>query len=450
MGILFVNPAGKKRAVYAHSRKPVKKAVRRAMKVKLRARRVASKRAAAGKAKSSSTARARLLAVRRALGTKLRGNPAVVSSKKGKPKMRKRKFKFKLRRSPASKRSKSKGKRPRENKRRSSPNAKYIAEAIAGRAQDTRAKNKRARKARATRARNKRAVAGKGWSPKKLARRRRKWKIQRRSQWRRAKRAYASFGGQLAAAKRHDALGYLLKNPGGKRRRRRSRSRKLRSNPSRRRRRMRLRRNPSVASIKSALFAVIPTIGGFMAARVVSKKLAPMIPGLSAAGKFADTAVAIAMLVGADFATNKIAPLSKYKTGIVAGFALNAVEAALRALLPESIKAQIGLSDYVQLNGMYDRGAVGDYVQIDNGGMGEYVVMPDDDGLGYVDLQQDLAGGDVYEDLAGTRMDLAGLRAPIPTHRRIGGVPAMSYQANVPDAQIEDESALYEGMFSGR
>lgn len=368
-----------------------------------------------------------------------------------------RKFKFKLRRNPtpAAKRL------PADQLKKMAKSAEIMRKQDLAVARKKRAAAARkAAKAAPYKAAGKKASAKKATTRRKrltaaerLIRARNSWKIKDRKTLREMRKKWLtlvpSMGGSIAAGKYHNTKGWLIKNPGPSRKRRTSR--KLRKNPARRNRRMRmrLRRNPSVASIKSALLAVIPTIGGFMVARMVSKKISPMIPGLSAAGKYGDTAVALALLVGADFATNKVAQLSKYKTGIVAGFALNAVESALRTFLPESVKARIGLSDYVQLSGgMYDRGAVGDYVQIDNG-VGEYVVMPDDDSLGYVDVQQDLAG-DVYEDLAGTRMDLAGLRAPIPTHRRIGGVPAMSYQAEVPDAQIEDESALYEGMFSGR
>lgn len=274
---------------------------------------------------------------------------------------------------------------------------------------------------------------------------RNRWAIKRRSELRRARSNYGRLGGQISWGKKHDRAGYLLPNPGRKRRRR-----KLRSNPSRRRRRMRLRRNPSVASIKSALTAVLPTIGGFMVARVFSKKVAPLIPGLNMAGKFADTVVALVGLVAADFATNKVTQLSKYKTGIVAGFALNAVEAAMRALLPESIKSQIGLSDYVQLNGaMYDRGAISDYVQLDGNSMGEYVEMPSDgsSGGGYIDVEQDLAG--VRADLAGgVYEELGGLRSQVQTVRRIGGVPAMSYTGDVGMATEEDDASLYTGVFS--
>lgn len=275
---------------------------------------------------------------------------------------------------------------------------------------------------------------------------RNRWAIKRRSELRRARSNYGRLGGQISWGKKHDRAGYLLPNPGRKRRRRR----KLRSNPSRRRRRMRLRRNPSVASIKSALTAVLPTIGGFMVARVFTKRVAPLIPGLNMAGKFADTVVALVGLVAADFATNKVTQLSKYKTGIVAGFALNAVESAMRALLPESVKAKIGLSDYVQLNGaMYDRGAISDYVQLDGNSMGEYVEMPGDgsSGGGYIDVEQDLAG--VRADLAGgVYEELGGLRSPVQTVRRIGGVPAMSYTGDVGMATEEDDASLYTGVFS--
>lgn len=267
-----------------------------------------------------------------------------------------------------------------------------------------------------------------------LAAMRNRWAIKRRSELRRARSDYGRLGGQISWGKKHDRAGYLLPNPGRKRRRRRSK----------------LRRNPSVASIKSALTAVLPTIGGFMVARVFTKRVAPLIPGLNMAGKFADTVVALVGLVAADFATNKVTQLSKYKTGIVAGFALNAVESAMRALLPESVKAKIGLSDYVQLNGaMYDRGAISDYVQLDGNSMGEYVEMPGDgsSGGGYIDVEQDLAG--VRADLAGgVYEELGGLRSPVQTVRRIGGVPAMSYTGDVGMATEEDDASLYTGVFS--
>ena len=255
-----------------------------------------------------------------------------------------------------------------------------------------------------------------------------------------------------SAGRRSYNVGGLLPNPGRKMARKKFRK------PAKMAFR-RLHRNPSLESIKSTMLMAAPIVAGVLVSRVATKQIAGMvIPRLPASlagySQYAGPVLAIGALVGADLVTARIPAAAPYRTGLLAGMMVSALESALTAILPDNIKAQIGLGDYVQLQGgnsVYARAAMSDYVQLQGmGGLNAEMGGLEADMGDYVTLQgveQDLAG---YRDAGGPMGSGIGsnrLLSPVPVASGVAAVPAVSYTAPVGGAMY-DEDDLYTGVFS--
>lgn len=191
----------------------------------------------------------------------------------------------------------------------------------------------------------------------------------------------------------------------------------------------------------------VPVLAGFYGSRFVSSRIGPMIPGVSALGSLTTPVVSLAVIAGANYLTNKVGALRKHRAEALMGTALAALDALFQAFAPTSIKAMVGVSDYV---------AVGDYIQMgavqpinDSMTLSDYVAVGDvEEELG---LEEELG---VEEELGN---DLLGgvsstsLMKQVPSQRFLEPVPARSFTKQIPAAGSAYDSAnqLYGGIFGG-
>jgi hypothetical protein len=244
---------------------------------------------------------------------------------------------------------------------------------------------------------------------------------------------------------------------GWRRRRRKSGRRKGRKS-SRRRRYKRFGRyrgrtvyvrNPGRMLIdlaKRAIPVVLATIG----AKMISSKLGPRIPMLDRLGAFQGPVISILSVIGAHYATKKVAFLAKRRDAIMLGFMVSAIHETVSALAPASIKGMLGMGDtYTQA--LADYVATNDYEQVADG-MSDYVATGDmeqelgmDQEMGFT---QEMGMGDVFGQggLGGAR----ALLAPVPSQRFLAPVPSHSFTSPVPDvnADYDNPALLYTGVFA--
>lgn len=318
----------------------------------------------------------------------------------------------------------------------------------ARKAHTTRRRRRRARKARKVSTRRRRRAARKGW----------------------AKRRYGT------AAFNYEAGLYgtkkLKANPG--RRRRRRRARRAHAAPRRRRRRARARRrsggrrrarrggyrryakrhyrrNPGNMFV-DLLKRAIPVVASFYGTRAIVARVAPMLPGVSSLGSFAGPVVGGLAVLGANFATRKVSFLAKHRQEIMLGVGFSLVDSLFQAFAPASVKAMIGMSDYVQM---------GDYIAVgatpidDNMTLSDYIAVGGDGVQEELGLEEEL--GSVQEEL-GT-VDIGGvmgggrsLLAPVPAQSFLKPIPDRSFTKVIPPAGTNYDNAgqLYGGIFGGR
>lgn len=201
-----------------------------------------------------------------------------------------------------------------------------------------------------------------------------------------------------------------------------------------------------------------PVLIGLYGARLLVSKLGPKIPGVSALGTFQGPALAIGTVLLTSYATKKVGALAKYRSEILLGTGLAALDALISAFAPASVKSMIGVGD------VYDR-ALGEYVQMGeyienvagarpvNDGMGEYVQLTGaeeelglDEELG---LEEELGLGDQGSYGEGvTHQD--NLHA-IPSQPYLTPVPQRSYVKPIgPASTMQDNPrSYYTGIFAG-
>lgn len=226
-------------------------------------------------------------------------------------------------------------------------------------------------------------------------------------------------------------------------------------------RKHRMRTNPAiVGELMSVVRAAAPVALSVYLARTITKKVAPMIPGVDKLGVFSGPAVALGFVAAAHVATNKVSALQKFRTQILIGAGINLVDALMSAFAPAEVKSMFGLGD----SGLYGR-ALSEYV-----GAGEYTEPIDDDIAlsDYVSvdgvseelgaMQEELG---VEEDLGALREELGddrlggmsqgALMRAVPQRSFVAPVPARSFTRGVMNAGpgYDNESVLYTGIFSG-
>jgi len=216
-----------------------------------------------------------------------------------------------------------------------------------------------------------------------------------------------------------------------------------------------MRSNPlggMVDSIKKAFPIAVSLYG----ARVVSRKVLPLVPGLSALGRFAPAAGAGLLIVAASYLTRK-GGLRKYRDTVMLGLGLNAIDVLANTFMPANVKAMVGLSDAEPL---YD-GAMGEYVAIGEyeSEMGEYVSIGAEEELGeYVSIGAEeelgsLGDGAFLNQGIGTGIGMPSgeLVKGVPQRAMVAPVPQRSFVKNVPPATaaFDNLSDLYTGIFRG-
>lgn len=320
-------------------------------------------------------------------------------------------------------------------------------------------RRRRARKAHTTRRRRRKA--------RKVSTRRRKRAA--RKGW--AKRRYGTAAFDYEAGL-YGGTRKLKKNPG--RRRRRRRARRAHAAPRRRRRRARARRrsggrrrarrggyrryakrhyrrNPGNMFV-DLLKRAIPVVASFYGTRAIVARVAPMLPGVSSLGSFAGPVVGGLAVLGANYATRKFSMLAKHRQEIMLGVGFSLVDSLFQAFAPASVKAMIGMSDYVQM---------GDYIAVgatpidDNMTLSDYIAVGGDGVQEELGLEEEL--GSVQEEL-GT-VDIGGvmgggrsLLAPVPSQSFLKPIPDRSFTKVIPAAgtNYDNASQLYGGIFGGR
>jgi hypothetical protein len=232
---------------------------------------------------------------------------------------------------------------------------------------------------------------------------------------------------------------------------------------------------------------VLPVAASLYVSRLISGKLSGKIPGMDMIpGQFRGPALAALLMGAGHFATKKVKPLKKYRTGIMTGLGINLLDKVVSAFAPQNVKDMIGISSYDE--DIYGR-ALNDYVAVDAYvGIGDAPPLDDDIALAdYIgigdDYEEDL--GDMYADL-GMEMDLGDtgmyqdlgqsvgapglpadggfsnrhlggvhrnqmLSAPIPHRKYTAPVPARSFTKPVPafGKGFDKPDRLYTGIFNG-
>jgi len=237
------------------------------------------------------------------------------------------------------------------------------------------------------------------------------------------------------------------------RRRRRSRRRGRRRSRRVHRRygRKHYRRNPGGMLIDLAKRAA-PVLIGLYGARLLVTKVGPRIPLVSRLGTFQGPALAIGAVLFTNFITKKVGKLAKYRSELLLGTGLAALDSLISTFAPASIKSMIGVGD------VYDRALLGEYVQMPVGEyiqaeMGEYVAVGGvEEELGTVEeelgmVEEELGG----EGSFGQGVSHAALLAPVPAQAYVTPVPTRSYVSPVPAATsaFDEARGLYRGIFAG-
>ncbi len=229
------------------------------------------------------------------------------------------------------------------------------------------------------------------------------------------------------------------------------------------RRRYRMRSNPVTAAsvggaFKQTLIAAAPIAISLYGARALSYAVAPRLPLFDRIpAKWQGTAMAV-LLGGLGFvATRKISKLQKHAGGVMIGLGLNFLDNVLSALAPASIKARIGLGDYIETGDVYSDGlgarplwdgqmdgyeTVGDYVEVGNDGLQEELGVEEELGL-----EQELGSSAAY--LGGVQQ--SSMLKQVPNRPMLAQVPDRSFTEQVPraGAAYDSPANLYGGIFAG-
>ena len=177
----------------------------------------------------------------------------------------------------------------------------------------------------------------------------------------------------------------------------------------------------------------LPVLGGYYGTKLLVNKVAPMIPGVSSLGTFANPVVSAGAVFGLNWATNKFAPLRKYRNEIMLGAGLNLLDSVISAFAPASIKSMIGMGEYVNAMGEYVN-AMGEYLD-DDIAMNNYIAVGANEELGVdeaLGLEEELGVDEALGD-GPAAWDYGGLPGGIagaPGFQR--QVPGQAFSRRVP------------------
>lgn len=201
-----------------------------------------------------------------------------------------------------------------------------------------------------------------------------------------------------------------------------------------------------------------PVLVGVIVSRVLIKQ-ANKIAAFSKLGQAQAPALAIGAVLLTHVLTKKVGKLAKYRTELMLGTSLNALDVLISTFAPASVKGMIGtgdfysqaFGDYVQMNPV---NGFGDYMYAGGGGppiseMGEYVsIGAVEEELGAVEEEL----GMVEEELGSIPGGLSegSLLRPVPSQAMLAPVPDRSFVRPVPPATqaFDNPSSLYRGIFA--
>ena len=223
----------------------------------------------------------------------------------------------------------------------------------------------------------------------------------------------------------------------------------MRTNGRRRRRSHRgYRRNPGGFLVDLAKRA-IPVVFAYYGTRLVVNKLAALIPGVSSLGTLQGPVAAVGGVLLAQQATKRVGFLAKHRNEIMLGSMLNVLDSFIQSFAPASVKALVGMSDYV---------AVGDYFAVGATPLNDQMTMSDYIAVGGDGVEQELGLEEelgVEEELGSDAL-LGGLTqgsllAQVPRQNFLAPVPARSFSRQIPaaGAGYDNPSQLYTGIFNG-
>lgn len=191
-----------------------------------------------------------------------------------------------------------------------------------------------------------------------------------------------------------------------------------------------------------------PVLIALYGSRLLVAKIGPMIPGVSMLGTFQTPALAIGAVVAMNYATKKVAALAKYRTELMLGAGLAALDTLFQAFAPASIKSMVGMSDYI---------AVGDYVQMgampidDDIAMSDYIAVGGDGVQEELGLEEELGvEEELGNDLLGG-VSSSSLLKTVPSRQFLEPVPARSFtkQIGAAGSSYDAPGGMYQGIFRG-
>lgn len=191
-----------------------------------------------------------------------------------------------------------------------------------------------------------------------------------------------------------------------------------------------------------------PVLLALYGSRLFVSKVGPMIPGVSSLGTFATPALAVGAVIAMNYATKKVGALAKYRTELMLGAGLAALDTLFQAFAPASVKSLVGMSDYI---------AVGDYVQMgampidDDIAMSDYIAVGGDGVQEELGLEEELGvEEELGNDLLGG-VSTTSLMKTVPSRQFLEPVPARSFTKQIGAAGSSYDAAggLYQGIFRG-
>lgn len=191
-----------------------------------------------------------------------------------------------------------------------------------------------------------------------------------------------------------------------------------------------------------------PVLIALYGSRLIVQKIGPMIPGVSMLGGMQTPALAVGAVVAMNYATKKIGALAKYRTELMLGSALAALDTLFQAFAPASVKQLVGMSDYIQLGEYVQMGAtpidddiaMSDYIAVGGDGVQEELGLEEELGV-EEELGNDLLGG----------VSSGSLVKTVPSRQFLEPVPARSFTKQIGPAGSSYDAAggLYQGIFRG-
>lgn len=198
-----------------------------------------------------------------------------------------------------------------------------------------------------------------------------------------------------------------------------------------------------------AVKRAIPVAAAMYGSKMLSAGLVPRLPVIGG-GTHAAPAAAGLLLLGASFATKKVAFLGKYRQEILMGAGLNFLDVVLTNYAPDSVKSMLGLPVAAVAASPTAAGEyfdMGEYLEI--GGyeaeMGEYIDIGAEEDLGaYAELGEGNIG-------TGIGTQSASMIRSVPRRMMSAPVPSRSFVKEVPGvgSGFDALDSLYTGVFAG-